>query len=75
MQPSWKQPTAAEAIRMLQRSHLMEAPVVSLLLDLRGLRNQAAHVPEFAPSSEAVIEYAEMAELLASQLSAATIGA
>ncbi len=57
-----------QAIRFLERSEKLDRNVVSLLRDLRGLRNEAAHTPEFVLSKEAALEYAASASALASYL-------
>jgi hypothetical protein len=50
-----------QAIKFLERSDKMDRSLVSLLRDLRGLRNQAAHTPDFALGKAAALQYAESA--------------
>lgn len=47
---------------------LLEEDQVSLFHELRNLRNEVAHVPEFSPSRESVVSYIEMASYLQSWL-------
>lgn len=56
------------AIRFLEQSKKLDGGIVSLLRDLRGLRNQAAHAPEFALSAGSAVEYAAAAHRVASYL-------
>jgi len=56
------------AIRYLEQSGGVAPSVVSLLRDLRGLRNQAAHAPEFALSTTSAMEYASAAAGVAAHL-------
>jgi len=53
-----------QAIRKLERDDRIDQGAFSLLRDLRGLRNDAVHSPEFALSSEKAIEYMQMARQL-----------
>lgn len=53
-----------QAIRALERSGRLDQNAVSMLRDLRDLRNQAAHAPDFAISTDSAIEYAEAADRL-----------
>jgi hypothetical protein len=53
-----------EAIRLLERAERVDRGVISLLRDLRGLRNQAVHAPEFALSNSAALEYAASAAVV-----------
>ena len=47
-------------IRDLERAHVVDPSKMAIFHDLRALRNQAAHAPEFALSTQAAIEYAEL---------------
>jgi len=49
------------AIMFLERSGNFKN-IIPILKDLRGLRNEAAHAPDFALSPESAIEYASVAE-------------
>lgn len=55
-----------QAIRFLERSDKLDRSLVSLMRDLRGLRNEAAHAPEFALGKAAALQYAESAADLSS---------
>jgi hypothetical protein len=57
-----------EAIRVLERSESLDRNIIGLLRDLRGLRNQAAHAPDFALTKESALEYAESALAVARYL-------
>lgn len=51
-------------IRALEKAEVVDPAPMAIFHDLRALRNQAAHAPEFAISTEAVIEYVELARRL-----------
>jgi hypothetical protein len=55
-------------LRELTRAEVIDQGKVGLFHDLRSLRNQAVHAPEFALSQEAAVEYAEVARQLAEYL-------
>jgi hypothetical protein len=55
-------------LRQLEESKLLDTKTVALLSDFRGLRNQAAHAPDFALSKESAMEYVRTASMLASHL-------
>ena len=57
-----------DAIRSLERSQLLGRSILGSLRELRALRNQAAHAPEFAITKEAAIEYAASARAIAQYL-------
>jgi len=57
-----------EAIRYLEQSDRLDRGTVSLLRDLRGLRNQVAHAPEFALSARSALEYEDAAARVAAHL-------
>jgi len=57
-----------QAIRLLERSEALDRNVIGLLRDLRGLRNQAAHAPDFALTKESALEYAASASTVARYL-------
>jgi hypothetical protein len=57
-----------QAIRLLERTESLDRNVISLLRDLRGLRNEAAHAPELALTKNASLEYAESAATVARYL-------
>jgi hypothetical protein len=51
-----------QAIRFLEQQKDLDRSIISILRDLRGLRNQAAHAPEFALTKESALEYAVVAD-------------
>ncbi len=57
-----------QAIRLLERNEALDRNVIGLLRDLRGLRNQAAHAPDFAVTKESALEYAASASAVARYL-------
>lgn len=56
-------------IRALEKAEVVDPAPMAIFHDLRALRNQAAHAPEFALSTEAVIEYVDLARRLIEYLS------
>lgn len=56
------------AIRKLEQDERIDRRAVLLLHDLRGLRNDAVHSPEFAISADTALEYAQMARQLVGYL-------
>jgi len=58
-------------IRALENANVVDPAVMAIFHDLRALRNQAAHAPEFALSTEAVLEYVELAKRLIDYLRSA----
>jgi hypothetical protein len=60
--------TPRNVIRALRRSQLVDPGQASIFHDLRSLRNEAAHAPDFALSPESALEYAEVARRLAEYL-------
>jgi hypothetical protein len=55
-------------IRALERAGLVDSDKRALFHDLRNLRNQAVHAPEFALSTEAALDYVSLARRLAEYL-------
>ncbi len=51
-------------IRALNRESLLTNDEVALYHDLRSLRNQAAHADQFAPTTDAALNYIELASRL-----------
>lgn len=66
--PSEKSSNGAFAMKFLERHPQVDRSIVGLLRELRSLRNQAAHAPEFALSKSAAIEYASSAARVAEYL-------
>jgi hypothetical protein len=56
------------ALKHLERSERIDRQTSALIRDLRSLRNQAAHAPEFALGSDSALEYASAAYRLARKL-------
>jgi hypothetical protein len=54
-----------QAIKFLESSGKTDRSLVALLREMRGLRNEATHVPDFALGKEAALRYAESASGLA----------
>lgn len=57
-----------QVIRALQKAGLVGQGKMPLFEDLRVLRNEAAHAPEFALSPDSAIEYASLAHRFAQYL-------
>lgn len=55
---------SSEAIRFLERSDMVNREAVATLRDLRGMRNEAVHVPDFDVPDVAAIDYALAAAAL-----------
>lgn len=56
------------AFKAIQKAGLLDSDYISLFHDLRTLRNDAAHNIEFNPSSDAVIQYTQLAKVLTKAL-------
>ena len=55
-------------LRALERNQIIEMGKIGLLHDMRGLRNQAVHAPEFAITATAAMEYVQVARRLVEYL-------
>jgi hypothetical protein len=55
-------------IRALNKAGILDPTALALYHDLRALRNQAAHLADFNPSQEAVLNYIELASRLQASL-------
>jgi hypothetical protein len=55
-------------IQALRLGDLIKTDTAHIMQDLRGLRNQAAHAPEFALDRDAALNYAEVAMRIVEQL-------
>ena len=64
-----------QAIRLLEQNESLDRSVTSLLRDLRGLRNEAAHAPDFALTRESALEYAASTSAVARYLRRVADGA
>ena len=67
-EPLRKKTLTFQAIRLLEQKEPLDRSVISLLRDLRGLRNEAAHAPNFALARESALEYAASASAVARYL-------
>ena len=56
------------AARALNKEQLLTADELALFHDLRSLRNQAAHAQDFAPTTDAALNYIELASRLRQSL-------
>lgn len=56
------------AIKAIQSAGVLDSNLVGLFHDLRALRNAAAHRYEFSPEPSAVVQYAELARALTSEI-------
>ena len=52
-------------LRLMHEKGLVDSEKLSIINELRMLRNSAAHAPDFALSKESALEYAEVAARLA----------
>ena len=62
----------SQVMRELIRARVVDEGKVGIFHELRSLRNQAVHAPDFALSAESALEYAEIARRLADYLQSAT---
>ena len=61
-------------LRSLERHGVIDAGKLGLMHDLRGLRNQAVHSPDFAVSTAAALEYVQLARRVVDFLKVARRG-
>ena len=61
----------ARVLRALERHRVIDAGKLGLIHNLRELRNQAVHSPDFAVTSAAALEYAQLARRVVEFLKAA----
>jgi len=64
----------ARVLRALERHRVIDAGKLGLVHDLRGLRNQAVHSPEFAVTRAAALEYTLVARRMVDFLATARRG-
>lgn len=57
-----------QLMREIQKANLIDPNHIALFNDLRALRNQAAHDPDFNPPSEAVVQFVQLSEELTAAL-------
>jgi len=62
------------ALTFLEESGKVDHQLVTLLRDLRGLRNQAAHAPEFGLTTDAALQYVQIAEAVIGRLNQISAG-
>ncbi|MGH2397986.1 MAG: hypothetical protein ACRDFW_13635 [bacterium] len=55
-------------IRALQRAEVLDAGKIGILHELRALRNNAAHGPDFALSGDSALEYSRVASAIVEYL-------
>ncbi len=53
--------SSSALLRSLNRDEILSRDEVALFNDLRALRNQAVHVPDFAPAADSVLNYIDLA--------------
>ena len=53
--------SALKMVRELAKSNIITPDDVALFHDLRGLRNQATHAPDFNPTLESALNYIDLA--------------
>jgi uncharacterized protein YutE (UPF0331/DUF86 family) len=58
-------------IRAIQKAEIIQPQYISLLSELRHLRNQAVHETDFSPSTESVLSYVQLAEEIANAMQSA----
>lgn len=63
--PSEKASSGSFAIKFLEKQPALDQSIVGLLRELRALRNQAAHIPDFALTKASAIEYGSNAAKIA----------
>ena len=63
------------ALRVLEQSDSLDRNVIAVLRDLRGLRNEAAHAPDFALTRESAVDYGTSASFIAQYLRSVGEGA
>jgi hypothetical protein len=64
----------ARVLRALERHRVIDAGKLGLVHDLRGLRNQAVHSPDFAVTSASALEYVQLARRVVDFLKTARRG-
>ncbi len=60
------------AIRAVQKAQALDPNWIALFYDLRAMRNEAAHSPDFSPPPDAVLKYVQLAKELTSAMRDAT---
>jgi hypothetical protein len=66
--PSAKASSGSYAIKFLEQNPALDRSTTGLLRELRSLRNQAVHTPDFALSKGAALEYVSTASRVANYL-------
>jgi hypothetical protein len=65
--------SSSALLRSLNRFEILSRDEVALFNDLRALRNQAVHLPEFSPAYDAVLNYIDLALRLTASLDSRVI--
>ena len=60
--------SSSNVLRILNRDEILRRDEVERFIELRNLRNQATHLPEFAPAHDSVLNYINLALQLKSDL-------
>lgn len=63
-----------QTLRAFEKNEKIDRNILGLLRDLRGLRNEAAHAPEFALSKESALEYANATQSVVKYLNSLAAG-
>ena len=58
----------SQALRAIEQSRKLDEPALSTIADMRVLRNEAVHYPDFAITSESAMKYVQTAIALAAAL-------
>ena len=66
--------SSSALLRSLNRYEVLSRDEVTLFNELRALRNQAVHMPEFSPAYDAVLKYIDLALQLKSVLERSVLG-
>jgi hypothetical protein len=69
---SQRRMTSTAAIRAVQSAGVLDTNWISLFFELRELRNEAAHSPDFEPSPQSVITYVRLAKELTNAIRTAS---
>lgn len=69
-----KKKLSTKAIRQLEKAGRIDPAIIEMMRDLRELRNDAVHSPEFTISPDAALEYARIARQLVAQMKDVELG-
>ena len=62
------------ALREFEKNEKIDRNILGLIRDLRGLRNEAAHAPEFALNMKSALDYANAAQSVVKYLNSVAAG-